>query len=286
MGKAWDAYRERMDLHGQTKHDMWINHSRTAIGRRLLDSPSCRRVLVNGEEQTLSITRHAESGYKKVASMPGEHLVHGGLVDFANGKWLITDVDPDDQVYQRGVMRQCNHILRWVSQKTGEIREKWCVVEDGTKYLIGERTKEFLTIGDGRMAVTIAKDPETIELCRGLRFLIDDEDSDFVTAYQITKSNKLFNVYNGEGVFRFILNEVQLTDDDDTERRIADFKSRMEDGSAASIVPVFPDYYIQQAMEGNWGVVDGDVPDDEEGGDPGSEQPGGAGSKEEQGGWL
>ena len=278
MGTAWDAYRDRMTLTGESKREMWLQHSRAAIDRRLRDSPSCRRVLVNGEEQTFSITRHAQDGYKKVASMPGERLVHGGLVDFANRKWLITEVDPDDQVYQRGIMRQCNHILRWVSRQTGEIREKWCVVEDGTKYLIGERTKEFLTIGDGRMAVTIAKDPDTVELCRGLRFLIDDEDSEFVTAYQITKSNKLFNVYNGEGVFRFILNEVQLTDDDDTERRIADFKSRMKDGTAARIAPAFPDYYIQQAMEGNWDAVDGDA-------DGGGES-GGTDSGEEQGGWI
>jgi len=167
-------------------------------------------------------------------------------------------------------MRQCNHILRWVSNKTGEIREKWCVVEDGTKYLVGERTREFLTIGDGRMALTIAKDPETVELCRGLRFLIDDEDSDFVTAYQITKSNKLFNVYNGKGVFRFIMNEVQRTDDDDVARRIADYKSRLAgDGSVAGILPVFPDYYIQKEIED---IARGDAEEEE--------------PEEEQGGWI
>lgn len=244
---VWDTYRDRMTVTGKSKRDMWVNSSKRDIGRRLLDSPSCRQVLINGEEQTVSITRHAQDGYKKIASLPGETLAHGGLVDFANGKWLITEVDPDNQIYQRGVMRQCNHILRWVSNKTGEVREKWCVVEDGTKYLIGERTREFLTIGDGRMAVTIAKDPETIELCRGLRFLIDDEDSEFVTAYQITKSNKLFNVYNGEGVFRFILNEVQLTKDDDVVKRIADYKSRLSgDCTVAGLVPVYPDYYINK----------------------------------------
>lgn len=269
---AWDTYRDRMAVVGRSKRDYWVNNARQSIGRKLLDSPSCRKVLVDGEEQIVSITRHAQDGYKKIASMPGEKLVHGGLVDFANGKWLITEVDPDDQVYQRGIMRQCNHKLRWVSKKTGEVREKWCVVEDGTKYLIGERTREFLTIGDGRMAVTISKDPETVELCRGLRFLIDDEDSDFVTAYQITKSNKLFNVYNGEGVFRFILNEVQLTDDDDVVRRIADYKSRLAgDGSVAGLLPVYPDYYINQEMDGDAG--------DEE-------QSGGAEPEEEQGGWI
>lgn len=295
MSSIWDTYRDRMTVVGQTKHDMLVNHTKAGIRRRLLDSPSCRRVLVNGEEQTLSITRHAQDGYKKVAAMPGEHLVHGGLVDFANNKWLIIEVDPDDQVYQRGVMRRCNHILRWVSQKTGEIREKWCVVEDGTKYLIGERTKEFLTIGDGRVAVTIAKDPETVELCRGLRFLIDDEDSDFVTAYQITKTNKLYNVYNGEGVFRFILNEVQLTKDDNTELRIADYNNRLQDGTAARIVPVFPDYLIQEAMKGNMPETEVDNGGGENAGEHGQQENppdngGGAGgdegSEDDQGGWL
>lgn len=240
---VWDNYRDRMELVGQTKHDMWVNRSQEHIRRRIVDSPNCKTVLVDGEEQMLAITKHAQDGYKRVASMPGENLKHGGLVDWNGSKWLITEVDPEDTIYQRGIMRHCNHILRWVSSKTGELREKWCVVEDGTKYLIGERTREFLTIGDGRMAVTVAKDPETVELCRGLRFLIDDEDSDFVTAYQITKSNKLFNVYDGEGVFRFIMNEVQLTDRDDVESRIADYKNRRGDGSVAGLAPAMRDFY-------------------------------------------
>lgn len=89
--------------------------------------------------------------------------------------------------------------------------------------LIGEKTREVLTIGDARIAVTVGKDEDTIELERGLRFLIDDTDSDACLAYQITKPNKLYNVFNGKGVFRFILNEVQLTDFDNKELRIADY---------------------------------------------------------------
>ena len=247
---VWDAYKDRLDQVGISKHNMLVSMTKEKLSRQMLDSPSCREVVVNGKKQFISITHHAEDGYKKIASLPGQKLRHGGLVDFANGKWLITQVDPDEEFYQKGVMRQCNHILRWISPTTGQIQEKWCVVEDGTKYLIGERTKEFLTIGDGRMAVTIAKDRDTVELCRGLRFLIDDEDSDFVTAYQITKSNKLFNVFHGEGVFRFILNEVQLTDNDNTDLRIADYYDRMKDGTAAKLCPVFPDYYIDKEMSG------------------------------------
>lgn len=269
---VWDAYKDRSEQFGTTRRDMLVEMTREKFTRQMKDSPSCHEVTINGKPQLITVRHHAEDGYKKISSLPGEHLRHGGLVDFAGCKWLITQIDPDDEVYQRGVMRRCNHILRWISHKTGQIYEKWCVVEDGTKYLIGERTREFLTIGDGRMAVTIAKDRDTVELCRGLRFLIDDEDSDFVTAYQITKSNKLFNIYHGEGVFRFIMNEVQLTDNDNTDLRIADYYDRMKDGTAAKLCPVFPDYYIDKEMSGE----DYD-PEDETGGTD---------SQEDKGSWI
>ena len=180
-------------------------------------------VEINGAKQLVVIEHYRnEYSYKKIIALPGDHLKHGGIVDFADNKWLITELDANNEIYERGIMRQCNHILRWIG-KDGTLHEKWCIVEDGTKYLIGEKEKEMMTIGDGRIALTIGKDDETTELCRGLRFLIDDEDSEFVTAYQITKSNKLYNVYNGDGVFRFILNEVQLQSGDNKELRIADY---------------------------------------------------------------
>ena len=42
-------------------------------------------------------------------------------------------------------------------------------------------------------------------------------------AYEITKSNRLYNNYNDQGVFRYILNEVNATDNDNMELRIADY---------------------------------------------------------------
>ena len=85
------------------------------------------------------------------------------------------------------------------------------------KYITGSRA--FFSDMEGFKP----KDKDTIELGRGKRFLIDDMDSNTVLAYQITKPNKLYNIYDGKGVFRFILNEVEVTDDDNTELRIADY---------------------------------------------------------------
>ena len=54
---------------------------------------------------------------------------------------------------------------------------------------------------------------------------IDDIDSKDVLAFEVTKPNKMFNVFNGKGVFRFIMGESNLTDNDNTQLRIADYYS-------------------------------------------------------------
>lgn len=217
----WNAYCERTAPVGDMRK-MRVNHTRAAIYRRIKNSPSFREVLIDGMEQGVSITHRQNLSEKRICALPGEHLKHGGIVEFSNHMWLIAEVDADNEVYERGLMLQCNHVLRWIG-RDGKIKEKWCVVEDGTKYLIGEYSEDIMAIGDARIALTIGKDKDTIELCRGMRFLIDDPDSDSVLAYQITKPNKLYNIYNGEGVFKFILNEVVLTDADNKELRIADY---------------------------------------------------------------
>lgn len=219
----WDSYFERASTVGSMR-DALVEQAKSAIAQMSHDSPSCRHVKINGEWQDVLITHREEMSEKRICSIPGEHLIHGGIVDFANSKWLITELDADNEIYDRGLMLRCNYMLRWIGSD-GELKERWCIIEDGTKYLIGEFSEDMMAIGDARIALTIAKDKDTNELGRGVRFLIDDPDTDKPLAYQVTKPNKLFNVYDGAGVFKFILNEVQLTKEDNVELRVADYAS-------------------------------------------------------------
>lgn len=220
---VWESYIKRISQTGN-KRDALVEQSKHSIAQMSHDSLSCHRVKIDNEWQDVLITHRQATNEKCICSIPGEHLVHGGLVDFAKAKWLITELDADNEIYDRGLMLRCNYLLRWIGSD-GNLKEKWCIVEDGTKYLIGEYSEDMMAIGDARIALTIRKDGDTSELCRGARFLVDDSDTDKPLAYQITKPNKLFNVYDGKGVFKFILNEVQLTKEDNVELRIADYTS-------------------------------------------------------------
>ena len=80
-----------------------------------------------------------------------------------------------------------------------------------------------MTRGDSRIAVTIARNKDTVKLNRHNRFLIDDPASPHMLAYQLTKPLKLGMSFGEDGVYKFVLQEVNTTDDDNQEERIADY---------------------------------------------------------------
>lgn len=261
MGFIWEDYESRRTIIGRSKHDKRVEHTRLSMKRRMLDSPSCRMVKINGKDQVVMIVHKAELNQKKIFSLPGEHLVHGGIVDFCDSKWLICEMDGDNIIYDKAIMKRCNHVLRWIN-KDGELIERWCVVEDGTKYLIGEKQKQFITIGDARIAVTLAKDVETMRLERGARFIVDDPDADEKLVYEITKSNRMYNMYDGIGVYRYILHECTLEDGDNISQGIANYKDweppRITDGdhkdSLQTIVEIVEEakHKAESGNEGMW----------------------------------
>lgn len=224
----WERYEARIGVSGNTTDDTKrisaVEHIKSRTQRKITASPSYKRVKINGQERQITIVDGRSFDTKQIFSLPGEELPHGSLVEWEDSQWLITELNAHRKPYMEGTMRRCNYNLKWIDDN-GNILSRWCIVEDGTKYLVGERAEDIITIGDARMAITVGKDKDTSRLSRGKRFLIDDMDSEDVLAFEITKPNKFFNVYNGKGVFRFIMGEVNLTDNDNKELRIADYYS-------------------------------------------------------------
>lgn len=222
----WKLYESRFHSFdsqiGSVRRSIALDRARNRLSNKLPHSLSYTDMLIGDILQQVAVVDTTDFDTKKIFSMPGEDIPHGSVVEWSNAVWIVTEVDAHNEVYTSGKMRQCNYLLKWIDGN-GNLISKWSIVEDGTKYLIGERAEPVMAIGDARIAITLGKDRDTSLLNRGKRFLVDDLDSNDVLAYQITKPNKLFNVYNGRGVFRFILKEVNLTDNDNVELRIADY---------------------------------------------------------------
>lgn len=221
---VWTKFDSRMTARGYTKRDKALNYEQEMLLSKLPHSLSFHRVIIDEAEQYLAIIDTEKKNEKTLHSLPGEEITHGGLVFWNNNYWLITELDVNNTVYSTARMIQCNYLLKWVSDDH-QIREQWCIVEDGTKYLTGEyEDRNFIvTRGDSRISMTIAKNELTTKFDRDMRFLIDDQDSTLKLAYILTKPLKIGHVYNGKGVFKFVLQESVTIDDDNQELGIADY---------------------------------------------------------------
>lgn len=223
---AWDSYQSRLLAHGATRREVAANRERRNLASKLPHHLSYHSVLVNDHEQMVSIINSDALNTKTICTMPGEDIDSGALVEWADNRWLVVGKDPNNEIYTKATMIQCNYLLRWIAAD-GTIVERWCIISDGTKYLTGETISSYnengMSLGDTRIAMTIGRDEHTVQLSRANRFLIDDYGSEKVLAYRLTKPFKLGGVYNQHGAMSFILAEVNTEDDDNMELHIADY---------------------------------------------------------------
>lgn len=225
---GWDLYEERMRIRGVTRRDTALQREQRNLRLKLPHSLSYHHAVVDDKEQDVAIINSDNLDTKMIYSLPGEDIRFGCYVEWMGQHWLVTERDYNTEVYTRAKMRQCNYLLRWIDAEH-VIHEQWCITEDGTKYLTGElEDRDFIiTRGDSRIAIIIGRNEETAILDRIDRFLVDDPLSSHMLAYALTKPLKL-NTYTDadgsiNGVLGFVLQEVNTTDDDNTELRIADY---------------------------------------------------------------
>lgn len=236
---VWDVYQDRVITMGSTKRGASLTREQRMIRNKLIHNLSYQpapifvasrgfnitpEIIATTVPQEVAIVDSDNLNEKTIFSLPGEDIANGSLVLWMDNYWIVSERDANTTVRTKAKLIQCNHLLRWVSDDD-EIMEQWCVIEDGTKYLTGEMEDRWFatTRGDSRISMLIARNEYTVKFGRQNRFLIDDEDSPLKLAYALTKPLKRGWAYNGEGVFKFVLQEVNTTDDDNQDLGIADY---------------------------------------------------------------
>lgn len=224
MMNTWDLYQRRIDAKGGTRRNAALQREVRMLNSKLPNTLSYHTVTIDEVEKQVEIINTDNLDIKFIHTLPGEDIDCGSLINWMGYHWLVTERDANTEINTKAKIVQCNYLLKWVND-SGKICEQWCIIEDGTKYLTGEyEDRNFIvTRGDSRIAMTIAKNTETLKFNRDFRFLIDDPESGEKLAYLLTKPLKVGQVYNGKGVYSFVLQEATTTDDDNQELGIADY---------------------------------------------------------------
>lgn len=221
---CFDTYIHRYHADDKTMREEIVQRERRTIALKMKKSLDYKKdVTIDGRKRDCLIVRGKTPESKYLYTL--DNFRAGAVVEFANEHWLIQDKEADNELYYRGILLRCNYLLRWIDN--GKIIQRWVNVEDGTSYLTGEYSDNYLfaTRGDTRIKLTIGKDEFTKRLTRDTRFIVDDYDkqSGTVMAYRLTKPLGIGNIHNGEGVYSFIISECALEEDDNVLLKVADY---------------------------------------------------------------
>ena len=129
---TWETYAMRLGDLGGTARNISLIQEQNMLTHMIKDSLSYHHVMIDDVPRNVAIINSDNLNEKMIYSLPGEELVCGNLVYWMNNYWLLTELDANTEVYTRGKLLECNHLLKWVSTD-GVIHQQWSVVEDGTK---------------------------------------------------------------------------------------------------------------------------------------------------------
>lgn len=128
----WETYEARVDCVGRTKREITKRREQRFLDLKMPTSLSYHSLIIDGEPRELAVINSDNLNIKTLHTLPGEDLHHGGYVEWMDNHWLIIEKDANNELYTSAKMQQCNYLLKWI-EEDGNIIERWCIVEDGTK---------------------------------------------------------------------------------------------------------------------------------------------------------
>lgn len=154
----------------------------------------------NGEKQELLVIHDSKDPYvKKIKSRPSQSFNRGDIWECYGEKYLVTEVDPNNQMLTEGIMEQCNYILPF-QLDSSEIYYEPCIVNDKTTLDTGEKDGKVITIPDTRKVITVQYNECTSKLKTGKRIFVDALVDD-AKVYKITEIERVTKMQNGKGLW-------------------------------------------------------------------------------------
>lgn len=178
--------------------------------------------LKNTVKQRFVISYHKDENKKKITAFPNELLNIGDMIDCFELKWLITNINPDQQVYTKGTMQQCNYTLPF-QNSTPTIIQEPCIVLSQSDSLSGEDTGNIITIPDTQRVVYVQYNDNTAKLVEGKRLFIDKLCAK-PKVFKITKIDRIYYMQGINGLWKLTCDEdLTVGADDRPDLLIADY---------------------------------------------------------------
>ena len=81
---TWDTYQARLEVNGVTKRERVLNHTKSYISDKIVDSLSCHEVIISGSKQTVSILNEKEDLAIKISNITSETINSNDFINIIN----------------------------------------------------------------------------------------------------------------------------------------------------------------------------------------------------------
>ena len=219
----WDTYNNRLNVNGTNQRERNVNRLKQNILSKAPSNPSYKEIKLNGEETYLVINTNSKPYYKEFESLPGQKILAGDYVEWANNVWLVYEADCDDEIYTDGNLRQCQYKLFW--QKTdGTIVSRYAWVQNASAYNNGETGNNTITLQSNQFMVYMPYDEDTRLLDNGLRIHMS-RDNIVCKPYELTRPDDITYGYGDKGVLNIVFTQTQYNANEDKLVNLNDGRS-------------------------------------------------------------
>lgn len=209
----WDTYNSRVNINGVTQRERLINRCKDNLSRKLPDSGSYKPVKLNGIDYQLVINSSTKPYYKEFTSLPGQAILAGDYIEWANNTWLVYEADCDDEIYVDGKLYQCNYVQRWQNESGTIIERPSFVTRESNN---GEDPNKTIILGANEYFVYMPFDSETIKLRNSKRVFMDYYSSD-PYPYKLSLPDNISMKFGAKGVVCYLFQQTERIPDKDKE---------------------------------------------------------------------
>lgn len=229
----WKLYETRLNAYGETPIEREIEKAKEDFRREALKNPSYQKVIMNGEEEELLVTRTEVPEKFKITAFPDKDIVPGDYVELWDEIFIITQTRVQNTLNKTGYMMLCNNLFRW-QDFDGSIIEKWGVLDSGvySTTIRGEKDLKYL---NKQYKIIFPLDEDTEKLFIDKRLAVDTMYDRFgkqiLNVYQITGFDSTSESFGKGGhiLYLNIRSDEYNSNTDNIELRICDYKTISED---------------------------------------------------------
>ena len=195
---VWDTYLARINATGENRRERTISLAKRRLASQLPDHPSFQLVQINGKEQGLAVLSTEDMHTKTICALPDEGFFIGDYISWQGLTWMVTDRLPEDPLYVKGEMAECNYSLRWIGTD-GQAQELPCCSVDRTRYRTGIQRSERVILPDTQREILLPRTPETLAIGRDMRIIMDSNPYTKTPNCYIVANNNNIDYYHGKG---------------------------------------------------------------------------------------